>query len=58
MRQDKWLYLKMSIAENLGKTLHELNHMMTDEEIILWSAYHEVKQEREAKAIERAKRGR
>jgi hypothetical protein len=58
MRQDKWLYLKFSLAESLGKTYRELNEMMTDEEIILWSAYHQVKQEKEAKAIERAKRGR
>jgi hypothetical protein len=47
----------MSIAESLGKTLSELNSMITEEEIILWSAYHQIKREDEAKAIEKAKKG-
>lgn len=48
----------MSIAEALGKTLNELETMMTDEEIRLWSAFYQIKSEDEKAAMDKAKKGR
>lgn len=58
LRQDRYLYLKMSIAESLSKTLNELETMMTDEEIRLWSAFYQIKNEDEKAAMDKAKKGR
>jgi hypothetical protein len=58
LRQDKWLYLKLSIAESLGKTFIEFNNSVTEEEVILWSAYFTIKAERQKQEMDKAKRGR
>ena len=48
----------MVVAEKLGKSLTELQATVTMEEIILWSAFYELRAEEEKKAMEKAKRRR
>ena len=48
----------MVVAEKLGKSLTELQATVTMEEIVLWSAFYELRAEEEKKAMEKAKRRR
>tara|TARA_B100000424_G_C22745014_1_gene402953 strand:- start:507 stop:650 length:144 start_codon:yes stop_codon:yes gene_type:complete len=43
------------LATELGKTLIELRKNITEEELIYWAAYYEIKNEREEKNRQRAK---
>lgn len=54
--KDPQLYLQFFIAETLGMTLAELRQRMSTEELYAWSAYLNLKSEREEKAYERARR--
>ena len=48
----------MVLCEKLGKTLAELEQQTTQEELILWSAFYELRSQEERAVMERAKRGR
>ena len=48
----------MIVAEKLGYTLTELQGRITPEELALWSAFYQLRQEEEQKAINKAKSGR
>ena len=50
--------LQLIVAEKLGKTLSELQKTVTYEEMVLWSAFYELRTEEEKKAMDRAKRNR
>ena len=50
--------LQMVVAEKLGYTLQELMERITLEELQLWSAFYEIRQEQEQKSIEKARRRR
>jgi hypothetical protein len=39
------LYLKMVVGDRLGKTLREVENEMTEEEILLWSAFYLIEKE-------------
>ena len=41
------------LATELGKSLEELRSLITEEELIFWAAYYEVKNEREKREINR-----
>ena len=56
MEKNSYLYLQFAIAEKLGKTHKEIATTMTTEELYAWSAYLELKGEREEKAYEDARR--
>ena len=45
----------MFLASELGKTLTELRQNMTEEELIYWAAYYEIKADNEKRMHERAK---
>ena len=57
LSKNNFLYLQFFIAETLGITLLELKNRMSTEELLSWNAYFELKNEREEKAYEDAKRG-
>ena len=57
LSKNNFLYLQFFIAETLGITLLELKNRMSMEELLSWNAYFELKNEREEKAYEDAKRG-
>lgn len=46
------------MAEKLGYTLQELMDRITVEELILWSAFYELRSEQERAAQEKARRRR
>ena len=48
----------MVVAEKLGYTLQELMERITPEELLLWSAFYELRHEQEQAAMERARRRR
>jgi len=48
----------MVVAEKLGYTLQELQERITVEELILWSAFYELRSEKERAAQEKARRRR
>jgi len=48
----------MIVAEKLGYTLTELQERITPEELALWSAFYQLRQEEEQKAMNKAKSGR
>jgi len=50
--------LQFGVAKELGKTVAELQQIMTPEELIGWSAYFMILNEDQEKEIEKAKRGR
>ena len=54
--KDNYLYLQFFIAEKLGKTHREIVNTMTMEELYAWSAYLDLKNDREEKAYEDARR--
>ena len=50
-----WFFL-FFLAKELGKTVSELCQTLTQEELIGWAAFLEIKNEEEEKAMERAKK--
>ena len=50
--------LQFGIAKELGLTLSEVRNRMTAEELIGWSAYFQILNEDQEKALEKAKRRR
>ena len=55
IRRDNWLNFEFFLATELGKTLQELRKLITEEELVYWAAYYEVKNEREKQEINRQK---
>lgn len=52
------MILQMIVAEKLGYTLQELGDRITPEELMLWSAFYQIRQEEEEKAMRKARRAR
>ena len=52
---DGWLNFEFFLATELGKTLYELRTLLTQEELIYWAAYYDLKNEREKKEMQRQK---
>jgi hypothetical protein len=48
----------MVIAETLGKFYSEVNASITDEEVLMWSGYFQIKKEDQDESMKKAKRGR
>ena len=48
----------MIVAEKLSMTLSELGERMTPDEILLWSAFYQLREEEEKAAMDKAKRRR
>ena len=48
----------MVVAEKLGMTLSELGERMTEEELVLWSVFYDLRQEEEKAVLDKAKRRR
>ena len=48
----------MIVAEKLGYTLQELGDRITPEELILWSAFYQIRQEEEEKVLKKARKAR
>ena len=48
----------MIVAEKLGYTLQELGDRITPAELMLWSAFYQIRQEAEEAAMRKAKRAR
>ena len=46
------------LATELGKTLQELRSLITEEELIYWAGYYEVKNDREKKELNRQRANR
>tara|TARA_R100001086_G_scaffold119120_1_gene61188 strand:+ start:251 stop:424 length:174 start_codon:yes stop_codon:yes gene_type:complete len=46
------------LAKELGMTVASLSKELTQEELVAWAAFFEIKQEEEEKAMERAKTSR
>jgi len=49
------LNFELFLGTELGKTLQELRKSITQEELIFWAAYYEVKNEREKAEMNRQK---
>ena len=54
---DSRLMFQLSLAEELKMTLAQLKESMTDEEMLLWSAYFRIKKRQHDKMMEDAKKG-
>ena len=52
------LYLRMVVADRLGKTLREMEEQITDEEVLLWSGFYLIEKENHDKEMSKIKRGR
>lgn len=50
--------MQMSVALKLKKTLRELQEGMTEEELLLWVAFFEYRNDEETKAMEKSRRRR
>jgi hypothetical protein len=50
--------LQFGVAKELGMSLSQVRTSMTPEELIAWSAYFQILNEDQEKAMERAKRRR
>ena len=50
-----WLNFEFFLATELGKTLYELRTLITQEELVYWAAYYELKIDREQKEMQRQK---
>mgnify|MGYP000601286435 CR=1 FL=1 len=48
----------MGVAKELGYTLHRLLNEVTEEELLLWSAYFGYRNDEQDKAMKKAKKGR
>ena len=58
MAKDNWLLLCMGVAKELGMSLRRLLDEVTEEELLLWSAYFGHLNAEQEKAMKKAKRGR
>ena len=58
LESDSRLMFQLALAEELKMTLSQLKESMTDEEMILWSAYFKIKKRNNDKLIEDAKKNR
>ena len=58
MKQDKWTFYEFHLACELGMTVSRLRTELTDDELVHFAAFHELKSEMEEKAMQRAKQGR
>ena len=56
MNKDHYLYFQFVVAETLGMTVQYIRNHMTLEEVYGWNAYFSLKNEREEKASEKAKK--
>ena len=58
MSKDSWLLLCMGVAKELGYSLRKLTEEVTEEELLLWSAYFSHLNNEQEKAQKKAKKGR
>ncbi len=58
LSKDNWLLLCMGVAKELGMSLRRLLEEVTEEELLLWSAYFGYLNDEQDKAMKKAKRGR
>jgi len=49
------LNFEFFLASELGKTIQELRSLITEEELIYWASYYQVKFEREKRELNRQK---
>jgi len=57
MRSDSWTLLCFGVAKELGMTVRHLLEEVTEEELLLWSAYFQILNEDQEKSLKKA-RGR
>jgi hypothetical protein len=50
------LFFQLSLAETLHCTLHELKDKVTDQELLLWSAYFSIKNRKQKEEMDKIKR--
>ena len=55
LAKDNELLAQMVVAEKLGKTLGQLQDLMTVEELGLWLSFYELRADEERKQLEKAK---
>ena len=58
LSKDNWLLLCMGVAKELGYSLRRLTEEVTEEELLLWSAYFGYLNDEQDKAMKKAKKGR
>ena len=58
LSKDNWLLLCMGVAKELGMSLRRLLEEVTEEELLLWSAYFGYLNDEQDKAMKKAKSGR
>ena len=58
LSKDSWLLLCMGVAKELGMSLRRLQEEVTEEELLLWSAYFGHLNAEQEKTMKRARRGR
>ena len=58
LSKDNWLLLCMGVAKELGMYLCRLLEEVTEEELLLWSAYFGYLNDEQDKAMKKAKKGR
>ena len=58
MRTDNWLLLSLAVARELGYSLRRLLDEVTEEELLLWSAYFGYLSDEQEKSLKKAKKGR
>jgi hypothetical protein len=55
MRTDNWLLLSLAVARELGYSLRRLLEEVTEEELLLWSAYFGILNEDQEKSLKKSK---
>ena len=58
LSKDNWLLLCMGVAKELGMSLRRLTEEVTEEELLLWSAYFGHLNAEQEKTLKKARRGR
>ena len=58
LMKDNHLMVELVVAEKLHKTINELREQATEEELWLWMAFFEIRQDEERKAMDKAKQKR
>ncbi len=58
LRKDNWLLLCMGVAKELGYSLRKLLEEVTEEELLLWSAYFGYLHDEQDKAMKKVKSNR
>ena len=56
LKGDNWLNFEFFLATELGKTVSELRSQLTEEELIFFAGYYELKYDREKKEADAIKR--